>query len=66
MPAKRKHFILKIESFEGEGTHIRCGDDDGSQDFLFCVVVTKRDGSAEIVDSGYRSEAELRQAWTEL
>lgn len=66
MSGRRTHFILRIESYEGENSHIRCGDDAGAQDFLYCVVVTKLDGTAEIVDSGYRSEAELRQAWTEL
>lgn len=66
MPAKQKYFILKIESFEGEDTHIRCGDALGLNDFLYCVVVTKADGQAEIIDSGYRSEEEVRKAWPEI
>lgn len=66
MSKRRTHFILKLDSYDGEDTHLRCGDDAGVQDFLFCVIVTKGDGTAEIVDNGYRSEEELRQAWMEL
>lgn len=61
----REYFILKIESFEGEDTHLRCGDDAEMQDYLFCVVATNTDGTAEIVDSGYRSQTEARDAWKE-
>ncbi|KAF0244569.1 MAG: hypothetical protein FD180_2387 [Planctomycetota bacterium] len=63
---KRTHFVVKLESYEGKDTHLRCGDDDETQDYLFCVVVTKSDGTAEIVDTGYRSEDELRKAWPEI
>jgi hypothetical protein len=31
-----RQFIVKIESFEGKDTYVRCGDD--QQDYLFCVV----------------------------
>lgn len=53
-------FILKLESFEGDDVYLRCGDE--KQDFLYCVVEMD-DESLEIVDSGYRSEAEARAAW---
>lgn len=66
MSKRRSRFILKIESFEGEDTHIRCGDDLGGQDCVYCVIVTNPGGTAEIIDCGYRSEAELRRAWPEL
>lgn len=59
----RRHFILKIESFEGDDTYVRCGDD--QQDYLFCVISIGDDGQAEIVDSGYRSINEAAEAWPE-
>ena len=63
---KRKYFMLKIESFEGQDTHVRCGNDDETQNFLYCVITTNQDGTADIVDSGYRSVEELQRAWPEL
>ncbi len=54
-------FILKLESFEGSDTFVRCGDDD--QDFLYCIVATDNRGNAEIIDSGYRSFEEAALAW---
>jgi len=54
-------FIVKIESFEGTDTFVRCGDD--RQDYLYCVVTVDADGHAEIVDSGYRSFDEVAEAW---
>lgn len=56
-------FILKIESFEGRDTFVRCGDDD--QDYLFAVVSVDEKGRAEIVDGGYRSYDEAAVAWPE-
>jgi len=56
-------FIVKIESFEGADTYIRCGDD--QQDYLFCVISVDAGGHAEIVDSAYRSFAEAAEAWPE-
>lgn len=55
--------IVRIESFEGRDTHLHCGNDE--QDFLFCVVRIDSDGSAGIVDNGYRSHAEAAEAWPE-
>jgi hypothetical protein len=54
-------FIVKIESFEGDDTYVRCGDD--RQNYLFCVVSVDPNGHAEIVDSGYRSFSEAAEAW---
>ena len=56
----RQHILL-IESFDGDDTHLHCGDD--QQDYLFCVVVQDEGGRLEIVDSGYRSLAEATEAW---
>ncbi len=61
----KRHFIVRIESYEGRDTHLRCGDDDGEQDFLYCVVVVGNDGEAAIVDNGYRSHSEAAAAWPE-
>jgi hypothetical protein len=58
-----QRIIIRIESFEGRDTFIRCGDD--HQDFLFAVVAVNEPGHAEIVDSGYRSYDEAAQAWPE-
>ena len=56
-------FIVKIESFEGKDTYVRCGDD--RQDYLFCIVGVDASGHAEIMDSGYRSFKEAAEAWPE-
>jgi len=56
-------FIVKIESFEGSDTFVRCGDDE--QDFLFAVVGVDDLGRAEILDGGYRSHDEAAKAWPE-
>jgi len=55
------YFIVKIESFEGHDTFLRCGNP--SQDYLFAVTRVDNDGRAEIVDNGYRSFAEAAEAW---
>ena len=56
-------FIVKIESFEGRDTYVRCGDD--RQDYLFGVVSVDAEVHAEIVDNGYRSFDEAAEAWPE-
>ena len=63
MPAVSRPIIIKIESYEGKDTYIRCGSVD--QDFLFAVVQLNEVGSAEIVDGGYRSFEEAAKAWPE-
>lgn len=56
-------FILRIDSFDGEDSHVHVGDDE--QDFLYCIVKVRHDGSAVIVDSAYRSYEEAAEAWPE-
>lgn len=56
-----RHVIVKIESFEGEDTHLRCGTED--QDFLFAVLSIDAQGNAEIIDSGYHSYEEAAASW---
>lgn len=58
----QRHFIVKIESFDG-GTFLHCGNDE--QAYLFAVVSVGAVGSAEIVDSAYRSYDEAAAAWPE-
>lgn len=60
----QQQFIVKIESFEGDDTFVRCGND--QQDYLFCVVGIDAEGKAEIVDSGYRSFDEAKKAWPDI
>ena len=64
MPMSREHYILRLESFDGKDTYVHCGD--RQQDFLFCVVATHPDGTATVIDSGYRSEEEARTAWSDI
>ena len=56
-----RHVIVKLESYEGDDTFVRCGDD--RQDFLFTVVAIEDSGAAEIVDGGYRSFEEALESW---
>ena len=61
--SKTRCVIVKIESYEGEDTFLRCGDE--RQNHLFAVVAIDADGTAEIVDSSYRTMGEALQAWPE-
>jgi hypothetical protein len=58
-----RYVILKIESYEGDDTFVRCGNN--QQDFLFAVVMIGETGTAEIIDGGYRSHQEALKAWPE-
>jgi hypothetical protein len=58
-----RHVVLKIESYEGQDTYLRCGDD--QQDFLYAVIAVNPDGTAEVVDSSYRTLAEAFETWPE-
>jgi len=64
MPMSREHYILRLESFGGKNTYVHCGDH--QQDFLFGVVATHPDGTASVIDSGYRSEEEAHTAWSDI
>jgi hypothetical protein len=58
-----KHVIVKLESYDGDDTHLHCGDD--HQDFLDCIVTIDEQRNAEIVDNGYRSYGEAATTWPE-
>jgi hypothetical protein len=60
---KTRLAIVKVESYEGEDTFLRCGDE--RQNYLYAVVAIDPDGTAEIVDSSYRTIREALQAWPE-
>ena len=58
-----RHVVIKIESYEGKDTFLRCGDE--QRDYLYAIVAVDPDGTAEIVDSSYRSMDEALKAWPE-
>lgn len=53
--------IVRIDSFEGRDTFLRCGTE--SQAHLFAVIAIDAHGGATIVDTGYRTHAEAARAW---
>ena len=56
----KKYYILKIDSYEGEGSSLTVtADGAGSMYVVLCV----EGKSAEIVDWGYPSVDELLDAW---
>lgn len=56
----KKYFILKLDSYEGDGSSLTV-DADGAESMYVVLIV---DGSsAEIVDWGYPTVAELLAAW---
>lgn len=63
MEPSTRYVIVKLESFEGNDTFLRCGDE--TRDYLFAVIAVEPDGTAEVVDSAYRSFGEAAAAWPE-
>lgn len=59
--SKTRCVVVRIESYEGEDTSLRCGSD--QQNYLYAVVAVDPDGTAEIVDSSYTTLAEAIEAW---
>ena len=59
----KKYTILRIKSFTGDDTFIRCGTTE--QDFLFAILTLDDLDKAEIIDGGYRSYEEAVAAWPE-
>ena len=56
----KKYFILKLDSYEGEGSSLMVSAD-GSDCMYVVLVVEGR--SAEIVDWGYSTVDDLLAAW---
>ena len=59
----KKYYILKLDSYEGEGSSLMVNAD--GEDSMYVVLCV--DGkSAEIVDWGYPSVEELLEAWSNV
>ena len=58
--AMKKYFILKLDSYEGEGSSLTV-DADGADSMY--VVLCVEGSSAEIVDWGYPTVDDLLAAW---
>ena len=59
----RKHYILKLDSYEGEGSSLMASAD--GSDCMYVVLVVEGK-SAEIVDWGYPSVHEILEAWNNV
>jgi hypothetical protein len=60
MNTMKKYFILKIDSYDGEGSSLTV-DADGADSMY--VVLSVEGSSAEIVDWGYPTVDDLLAAW---
>ena len=58
-----KYFILKLDSYEGDGSSLTV-DADGADSMY--VVLKVEDASAEIVDWGYPTVDDLLAAWSNV
>ena len=56
----KKYYILKLGSYEGEGSSLTVNDD--GADSMY-VVLSIEGSSAEVVDWGYPSVDDLLAAW---
>ena len=61
--AMEKYFILKLDSYEGDGSSLTV--DAGGADVMYVVLVVEGQ-SAEIVDWGYSTVDDLLAAWTNV
>ena len=59
----KKYFILKLDSYEGEGSSLTV-DADGADSMY--VVLNVEGSSAEIVDWGYETVEQLLEAWNNV
>lgn len=56
----KKHYILRLDSYEGDGSSLMVNAD--GSDCMYVVLVVE-DQSADIVDWEYASVDELLEAW---
>ena len=56
----KKHYILKLDSYDGEGSSLTVNSD--GSDSMY-VVLKVEGSSAEIVDWGYPTVDDLLAAW---
>ena len=59
----KKYYILKLDSYEGEGSSLMVNADGADSMYVVLCVEGK---SAEIVDWGYPSVDELLEAWSNV
>ena len=59
----KNYFILKLDSYEGEGSSLTV-DADGADSMY--VVLNVEGSSAEIVDWGYPTVDDLLEAWNNV
>ena len=60
---EKKYYILKLDSYEGEGSSLTV-DADGADSMY--VVLKVEGSSAEIVDWGYPTVDDLLEAWNNV
>ena len=60
---EKKYYILKLDSYEGEGSSLTV-DADGANSMY--VVLCVEGSSAEIVDWGYPTVDDLLEAWNNV
>ena len=66
MDKEAKYYLLKMESYQGEGSSIWCYPiTNHQQDYVFCVVAVGSE-DAEMVDAGYVTAEELFAARKDL
>ena len=59
----KKHYILKLDSYEGDGSSLMVNAaGSGSMYVVLCV----EDNSVDIVDWGYATVDELLEAWSNV
>jgi len=59
----KKYYILKLDSYEGEGSSLMVNADGAGSMYVALCVEGK---SAEIVDWGYATVDELLEAWNNV
>ena len=60
---EKKYYILKLDSYEGEGSSLTVNAD--GSDSMY-VVLNVEGSSAEIVDWGYPTVDDLLEAWNNV
>ena len=60
---EKKYYILKLDSYEGEGSSLTVNAD--GSDSMY-VVLNVEGSSAEIVDWGYSTVDDLLEAWNNV
>lgn len=59
----KAYFIIRLDSYTGEGSSMICSS--ANNDYMFAVLLVTGH-NAEIIDYGYSSIAELSEAWNDV